>query len=78
MPRREVKTLSLFNPFDLATLLDSLFGGGIDAAGRLVEVKGRGTHNVLEHTNQAKQIDTIKPLVDPNCSHHLTIFYPTK
>lgn len=45
MPRRDGEGVVItFNPLELATLLDGLLRGGIDATRRLSEVEGGGTH----------------------------------
>ena len=48
MPRRDGEGLVVtFNPLELATLLDGLLRGGIDATGGLGEVEDGFTHNRL-------------------------------
>lgn len=48
MPRRDGESLVIaFNPFELATPLYGLFGGGIDAAGVLGEVESCFSHRCL-------------------------------
>ena len=52
MPRRDNKgSIVAFNAFELATLLDGLLRGGIDATGGLVEVESGFTHNSENYNN---------------------------
>ena len=49
-----------FNALELATLLDGLLGGGIDATGVLIEVEGGSAHNRIY--SKAKTLYSVSAL----------------
>ena len=57
MPRRDGKSLVIaFYPLELAAPLYGLFGGGINAAGGLIEVEGGFTHDAKNQKKHYRRL----------------------